>query len=42
MVYIQEIIYHGINDRAYVINLDKHESTETQWIVLHVNGNNIF
>ena len=27
-------------DGAYVINLDEYKSTGTNWITLHVNGNN--
>ena len=29
-----------INDRAYVINLDKYQSLGTHWIPLFVNDNN--
>ena len=29
-----------IKEGAYVINLDEFKSTGTQWIPLHVNGNN--
>ena len=40
MVFIQEIIY--LKNGAYVINLDKYKSVGTYWIVLIVNGNNIY
>ena len=30
-----------INDRTYVINLDKCNSIGTRWIALYVNGNNV-
>ena len=30
-----------LNDRAYVINQDEYKSTETHWIALFVNSDNI-
>ena len=30
-----------INDGAYVINLNKYESVETNWIALYVNVDNV-
>ena len=30
-----------IKDGAYIINLDEYQSTETHWIVLYVNDDNI-
>ena len=30
-----------INDGAYIINLDEHESIENHWTVLYVNAKNV-
>ena len=30
-----------LKDWAYIINIDKYESIETHWIVLHVNVKNV-
>ena len=30
-----------INDGAYIINLDEHESIEHHWTVLYVNAKNV-
>ena len=40
MVVIQEIMCLK-KDGAYVINLDEHESIETYWIALYLNGENV-
>ena len=34
MVFFQETIYFKKKDGAYVINLDEHKDTGTQWIAL--------
>ena len=39
MVFILEIIYQKIKDRAYVINLDEHYDIGTHWIALQVINN---
>ena len=39
MVFIQEIIW--LKDGAYIINLDEYGSIWTDWIALHVDGNNV-
>ena len=42
MVFFQEIIYlKKIKDGAYVINLDEHKDTGTNWIALFCSRNEI-
>ena len=37
----QEIIYQSQKNRAYVINLDHSENTETRWVVLFINSSEV-
>ena len=42
MVFFQEIIYlKKIKDEAYVINLDEHKDTGTNWIALFCRRNEV-
>ena len=39
-MFIQEIIYLK-NDGAYILSLNEYKSTETHWIALYVNVDNV-
>ena len=40
-VYLQNNLLNTVQDRTYVVNLDKYKSMQTHWIALYGNGNSV-